>query len=57
MAIEQIVDDDKYPFTLGQMRNFLINREDNGLKHACRKIGKRIYIRDDLFDLWIEKFK
>lgn len=55
LKIEQIVGSDRYPFTMDQMRYLLIHRRKNGLNEAVRKIGKRIYIRMDLFDAWIEK--
>lgn len=53
-SIKQIAEADVYPFTLGQMRHYLIMRHRNGLEYAVRKIGKRLYIRKDLFDRWIE---
>ena len=52
---QQIVKSGKYPFTIGQMRNYLLYRHENGLENAVRKIGKRIVLRMDLFDAWIEK--
>lgn len=54
LSIKQIADSDRYPFTLGQMRHYLIMRHRNGLDKAVRKIGKRLYLRQDLFDQWIE---
>lgn len=53
-TIQDIASDKNYPFTLGQLRSFVLNREENGLDKAIRKIGKRLYIRIDLFDKWIE---
>ena len=53
-TIKQIVNEGNYPFSLGQMRHFLLNRENNGLKIAIRKIGKCVYIRTDLFDKWLD---
>ncbi len=44
----------KYPFSMGQFRNLLLYRHKNGLEDAVRKVGKRILIREDLFDLWLE---
>ena len=52
--IKQILESDKYPFTFGQMRHLLINRDKNGLNKSVRKIGKRLYLRLDLFEDWIE---
>lgn len=54
LSIKQIGESDQYPFTLGQMRHYLIMRHKNGLEQAVRKIGKRLYLRRDLFDQWIE---
>jgi len=51
---QQIVSSGKYPFTIGQMRYFLLYRHRNGLQEAVRKIGKRLVLRIDLFDQWIE---
>ena len=56
VSIDDIVNDNKYPFTKGQLRHFIANRKKNGLITSIRKIGKRIYIREDLFDEWIESF-
>lgn len=54
LTINDIVKCEKYPFTLGQMRSFLLERDKNGLGVAVRKIGKRLYIRSDLFELWVD---
>ena len=50
----QITTCGKYPFSIGQVRNFLLNRHKNGLENAVRRVGKRLVIREDLFDLWLE---
>lgn len=55
LSIQQIVGSNRYPFTAGQMRHYLLMRHSNGLAQAVRKIGKRIFIRMDLFEDWIEK--
>jgi hypothetical protein len=52
LSIKQITD--RYPFTAGQVRHFLTMRHRNGLEGAIRKIGKRVYVRLDLFQSWIE---
>lgn len=54
LSIKQIVESDQYPFTLGQMRHYMIMRHKNGLDAAVRKIGKRLYLRKDLLEFWIE---
>ena len=38
-------------------RHLLLFRHKNGLGTAVRKIGKRLLVRSDLFDQWIEKHK
>lgn len=56
-SVEQLVESSKYPFTEPQLRHYLLHRHKNGLDVAVRKIGKRLYVRVDLFDSWIEKQK
>jgi len=55
LSAKQIADEGCYPFTLGQIRHFLLMRHKNGLEKAILKIGKRLYFRVDLFDQWIEE--
>lgn len=54
LTTKQIADSDCYPFTEGQIRHYLLIRHRNGLDKAVRKIGKRLYLRRDLFESWIE---
>ena len=54
LTLKQIVAEDRYPFTMGQLRDFLIFRKKNGLFKCVRKIGKKVYLRVDLFEAWIE---
>lgn len=54
LSIKQIVDSEDYPFSLGQIRHYLTMRHRNGLDKAVRKIGKRIFLRKDSLDAWIE---
>ena len=54
LEAKQIADSENYPFSIGQMRHYLLIRHRNGLDKAVRKIGKRLYLRKDLFDQWIE---
>jgi hypothetical protein len=51
---QQIVASGKYPFSMGQLRHLLLYRHRNGLQGAVRKIGKRLVLRVDLFNQWIE---
>ncbi len=57
LTTKQIVESGKYPFSMGQIRHFLMMRHRNGLQNAVRKIGKRLYVRRDLLDQWIEEQK
>ncbi len=52
---KQIVTSGKYPFSMGQIRHMLLYRHINHLQNAVRKIGKRLYLRLDLFNAWIEQ--
>lgn len=52
---KQIATSGKYPLSMGQVRHLLLFRHRNGLQKAVRKIGKRLMLRVDLFDQWIEK--
>lgn len=54
-SLQQIVNNTRYPFTMEQLRHYLLKRHKNGLEKAVRRIGKRLYLRQDLFDEWIEK--
>lgn len=54
LSVKQLMGDHRYPFTYGQLRNFLNFRHRNGLEKAIRKVGKCVYVRRDLFEQWIE---
>jgi len=54
MSPQQVEKSDRYPFSIGQLRYHLNRRHITGLEKAVRKIGKRLYIRTDLLDSWIE---
>jgi hypothetical protein len=51
---KQITTCGRYPFSLAQVRHFLLFRHRNGLSEAVRKIGKRIVLRTDLWEAWLE---
>ena len=55
MSTKQIINDGRFSFTMGMVRHYLLHRHTNGLEKAIRKIGKRLLIRVDLFEAWIEK--
>ena len=54
LSVSQIFELQHYPFSMGQIRHFLAMRHRNGLATSVRKIGKRLYLRRDLFERWIE---
>lgn len=54
LSTKQVVISGKYPFTLPMIRHYLLHRHKNGLEKAVRKIGKRLFLREDLLDAWIE---
>lgn len=53
-TVNQLAECGKYPFSLGQLRALLMSRDKNGLNQATIRIGKRIYIRSDWFEKWLE---
>jgi len=55
LSIRQVAESGKYPFTLPMIRHYLLHRHRNGLSKAVRKIGKRLFLRADLLDAWIEE--
>lgn len=55
LSVQQVAESNQYPFTLGQVRHYLMFRHRNGLEKTIRKIGKRLYFRRDLFEKWIEE--
>jgi len=52
LNLKQITE--KYPFTKAQLDYHVRKRQKNGLDKAVRKICRRLYIRTDLFEEWIE---
>lgn len=54
LYISDVVESEKYPFSEQYMRRLLHYRKDNGLHAAVKKVGKRLLIREDLLDQWIE---
>lgn len=55
LSIKEIAKGGKYPFTMAMLRHYLLHRHINGLDQAVCKVGKRIFLRSDLLDRWIEK--
>jgi len=55
LTIKQLAEDERFPVNMGQLRDFLMRRHDNGLELAVRKVGKRLYVREDLFEQWFEQ--
>lgn len=57
VSLKQIADNPKYPFTMGQLRHYMMHRHKNGLDNAVYKIGKRVYLKISSLDAWIEQQK
>ena len=57
VSLKQIADNPKYPFTMGQLRHYMMHRHKNGLDTAVYKIGKRVYLKISSLDAWIEQQK
>jgi len=57
MTVKQFVNSKKYPITMGKMRLLLSKRDENGLSFAIRRFGKKILIRPDLFEQWLDSQK
>jgi len=57
VSVNDIANDEKYPFSKRQLQHLLYKRKTNGLYKAVRKIGSLIYFREDLFDEWMDSFK
>jgi hypothetical protein len=55
MSVKQIAESGEYPFTVGQLRDWLLHRDKNGLDAAVRVVGKRLYFNMEEFDKWVEK--
>lgn len=54
LSIKDIAEYEKYPFTKCQISTYMTKRYENGLHKATIKIGKRLYLREDLFDEWLD---
>ncbi|MCB1117981.1 MAG: hypothetical protein KDK50_05305 [Chlamydiia bacterium] len=53
---QKIASSGRYCLSIGQIRHLLLFRHRNGLEKAVRKVGKRLLLRIDLFDQWIESY-
>ena len=51
---EGLIKSGKYGLTLGQLRHLLLHRHKNQLDKVVRKVGKRLYLRKDLWADWFE---
>lgn len=43
----------QYPFNKGSLRSLIFNANENGLKKAIIRIGRRVFLERSLFDEWI----
>jgi len=56
LSVDTLAAYDKYPFSKGQIKSFLRQRKENGLDEAVIQLGRRIYLKEDLFDKWLDSF-
>lgn len=42
------------PFSIDQLRWFLFCSKTNGLESSIIRVGRRVYIDSDGFDLWLQ---
>jgi hypothetical protein len=54
LSLQQLVKSGHYPFSMGQIRHIMLHRHKNGLQNAVRRVGKRLLLRRDLWESWIE---
>lgn len=55
MTVNQIAADPNFCFSVAMLRYYILHAHKNGLKHAIRRIGRKVLLRKDLFVDWIEK--
>lgn len=47
---------DKYPtFTKGALRAYIFNADKNGFREVIRRIGSRVYIKENAFFQWVDE--
>ena len=46
---------EKHPtFTKGTLRAYIFNADSNGFREVIRRIGARVYIKENAFFQWVE---
>jgi hypothetical protein len=46
----------KYPtFTKGTLRAYIFNADSNGFREVIRRIGARVYIKENAFFNWVDR--
>jgi len=53
MTLKQLAEDDRFPFTIAQLRDYMI-KPKSGLRKIAKRIGKKLIFREDEFIAWIE---
>lgn len=57
ITMRQIADSEKYPFTWSAITKLIHRSKDNGLHDAVFRVGRKVLIREDLFDKWLQSRK
>ena len=54
-TVKQLAADPNLCFSEAMIRYYLLNQHRNGLSKAVRRIGRKLFVRKDLFLDWIEQ--
>lgn len=54
---KQLLATGKYPFSLNALSLLIFKSKENGLDEAVFRVGRRVLIREDLFDNWLQSRK
>jgi len=53
-TVRQLAQETAPVITIGKLRWWVFHAEENGLNHALVKIGGRLYIDCEQFNVWLE---
>ena len=54
-TVKQIAEDPSYPFSEDSIRYWIHNADENGLRPAIRKLGKKLVINIKALEAWIDQ--
>ena len=53
-TVRQLAQETSPAITIGKLRWWVFHAEENGLNHALVKIGGRLFIDSEQFNVWLE---